>query len=116
MKLKKIHLSNDRVLTCDDMKFVIGGGDEHSSHDGSWVDCPACQELADAMYYGGNAAAGYQGTNGGLLMVQGVAYLGSIAYHYLYQGYHNLFGGDENNSDDNTNDDTTENSNNNGQN
>ena len=94
MKLKKIHLSNDRVLSCNDMKFVIGGGDEHSSHDGSWLDCPACQEVANAIYNGGNAAAGYQGTNGGLLIIQGISYLGSIAYHYLYQCYSNLFVGD----------------------
>lgn len=90
MKLRKIHLSNDRILSGNDMKFVVGGGDEHTKHDGSWIDCPECKKAQEAIYNGGG-----NNPNGFVLIEQTITYGISMLYHYGYQAYQSMFGNNE---------------------
>lgn len=65
MKLKRISLPNDRMLSNDEMKFVVGGGDDvpefeggtlpeavvyapkrgGHEHEGEFENCPRCREI-----------------------------------------------------------------------
>lgn len=104
MKLRKIHLSNDRILSGNDMKFVVGGGDEHTQHDGSWIDCPECKKAQEAIYNGGNTVTNGKNDNWLVSLEQGLMYGFSMLYHYGYQAYQSMFGNNEDDENENNED------------
>ena len=76
MKLRKIHVPDDRMLSKDDLKFVIGGGDETFDggtlpevtcygqkgyrHTGNALTCSECS--SNFYYYAAEAAIDLIGT------------------------------------------------------
>lgn len=106
MKLKRISLPNDRMLSNDEMKFVVGGGDDvpefeggtlpeavvyapkrgGHEHEGDFSDCQSCQNyLRDLQRTANNAAGGNSMDNEIILNMQMMLVAGRYVYHYLSQ-------------------------------
>lgn len=106
MKLKMIHIAQDRVLDSNSMKFVIGGNDDiidggwlpevnvygtdksscHSSHDGSFTDCEECKRIIQSLQGAGDKATGTNWMdNEYIYNMQLFLTYGVFIYHYINQ-------------------------------
>lgn len=104
MRLRRIHLSEDRVLSNDELKFVIGGGDDDAIIDGGMLDevevighhtphsssdfteCPECKKFNQATLDTANQLTyGYPEDNGGVANQQYLSNYFMMAYHYIYR-------------------------------
>ena len=109
MKLKRIHLSNDRILSNNEKKLIIGGGDEditidggylpeiictghtHTSHEGAFTDCPECEKIIKASQAAGNIETyGNIDDNEYIYNMQFIITYGTLLYHYGNQLYDKL--------------------------